>query len=433
MGYNGAKFIMKKHIKSILVLLIIVFMFCGQVCLSQNTTKHVLKTQQEIVLFFEKHEEIYNVYHDFYKNKQFDMAIKTLKELVTFFDTTTFDSQWEDVMAYKDDLAANVYYNLACCYALTTQKKLALETLEKSIRLGYKDYGNMLNDKDFENIRKDKKFKSLLEEIKQYDRLTILQNSSAYIKDDNDSLPQFVYQDSSDYRLVNVRKFFNLDSVAGDGDEISKILNILHFAHNAIRHDGGNFALCEFDAIDLYNYHKSTGEGVNCRHLAIALNEMYLSMGIPSRYVTCMPYDSRDQDCHVINSVWSSQYQKWIWIDPTFEAYVKDENGNFLSIQEVRERLIEGRPLFLNEDANWNYENKQTKEYYLESYMAKNLYWFDCVTNYCFNPESRYRNVENKHVVLTPSTYETPATYEKSSDWAVITHDDNYFWQTPTK
>lgn len=408
-------------------ILFLLISFCGQVCLSQNTTKHVLKTQQEIVLFFEKHEEIYNVYHDFYKNKQFDMAIKTLKELVTFFDTTTFDSQWEDVMAYKDDLTANVYYNLACCYALTTQKKLALETLEKSIRLGYKDYGNMLNDKDFENIRKDKKFKSLLEEIKQYDRLTILQNSSAYIKDDNDSLPQFVYQDSSDYRLVNVRKFFNLDSVAGDGDEISKILNILHFAHNAIRHDGGNFALCEFDAIDLYNYHKSTGEGVNCRHLAIALNEMYLSMGIPSRYVTCMPYNSRDQDCHVINSVWSSQYQKWIWIDPTFESYVKDENGNYLSIQEVRERLIEGRPVFLNEDANWNNENKQTKEYYLDSYMAKNLYWFDCVTNYCFNPESRYRYVENKHVFLTPSTY------EKSSDWAVITHDDNYFWQTPTK
>ena len=330
-------------------------------------------------------------------------------------------------------MTADVYYNLACCYALTAQKKLALETLEKSIRVGYKDYRNMLNDSDFESIREDKKFKSLLEEIKQYDRLTILQNSSAYIKDDNDSLPQFVYQDSGDYRLLNVRKFFDLDSVAGDGDEISKILNILHFVHKVIRHDGGNFALCEFDAIDIYNYHKSTGKGVNCRHLAIALNEMYLSMGIPSRYVTCMPYDEKDQDCHVINSVWSSQYQKWIWIDPTFEAYVKDENGNFLSIPEVRERLIDGRPLFLNEDANWNYENKQTKEYYLEGYMAKNLYWFDCVTNYCFNPESRYRYVKNKHVVLTPSTYEAPSTYENSCDWAVITHDADYFWQAPTK
>ena len=269
MGYNGAKFIMKKHIKSIIVLLI-VFMFCGQVCMSQNTTKHVLKTQQDIVLFFEKHDEIYNVYHNFYKNKQFDLAIKPLKELVTFFDTTTFDSQWEDVIEYKEELAANIYYNLACCYALTAQKKLALETLEKSILTGFKDYRNMLTDKDFENIREDKKFKSLLEEIKQYDRLTILQKSSAYVKEENDTMPQFVYQDSADYRLINVRKFFNLDSVAGDGDEISKILNILHFVHKAIQHDGGNFALCEFDAIDIYNYHKSTGKGVNCRHLAIA-------------------------------------------------------------------------------------------------------------------------------------------------------------------
>ena len=395
--------------------------------MSQHSDKHILKTQQEIDLFFEKYDEIYDVYHDFYKNKQFDKAIHHLKELVTFFDTTAIDSPWVDAKIYKEEMTADVYYNLACCYALTAQKKLALETLEKSIRVGYKDYRNMLNDKDFESVREDKKFKSLLEEIKQYDRLVILQKSSAYIKEDIDSLPQFVYQDSGDYRLMNVREFFDLDSIAGDGDEISKILNILHFVHKAIRHDGGNYALCEFDAIDIYNYHKSTGKGVNCRHLAIALNEMYLSMGIPSRYVTCMPYDEKDQDCHVINSVWSSQYQKWIWIDPTFEAYVKDENGNFLSIQEVRERLIEGRPVFLNEDANWNNENKQTKEYYLDSYMAKNLYWFDCVTNYCFNPESRYRYVENKHVVLTPSTY------ENSSDWAVIIHDADYFWQPPTK
>ena len=418
-----------KNMKNIrlTIIFLALLLSCGHVCMSQQSDKHILKTQQEIDLFFEKYDEIYDVYHDFYKNKQFDKAIHHLKELVTFFDTTAIDSQWVDAKIYKEEMTADVYYNLACCYALTTQKKLALETLEKSICIGYKDYRNMLNDKDFESIREDKKFKSLLEEIKQYDRLVILQKSSAYIKEDIDSLPQFVYQDSGDYRLMNVREFFDLDSVAGDGDEISKILNILHFVHKAIRHDGGNFALCEFDAIDIYNYHKSTGKGVNCRHLAIALNEMYLSMGIPSRYVTCMPYDERDQDCHVINSVWSSQYQKWIWIDPTFEAYVKDENGNFLSIQEVRERLIEGRPVFLNEDANWNNENKQTKEYYLDSYMAKNLYWFDCVTNYCFNPESRYRYVKNKHVLLTPSTY------ENSIDWAVITHDADYFWQPPTK
>ena len=63
----------------------------------------------------------------------------------------------------------------------------------------------------------------------------------------------------------------------------------------------------------------------------------------------------------LINSVYSQQLQKWIWIDPTNNAYVKDENGNLLSIAEVRDRLIHNKPLVLNEDANWNNQKKQTK------------------------------------------------------------------------
>ena len=78
-----------------------------------------------------------------------------------------------------------------------------------------------------------------------------------------------------------------LDSVAGQGDELSKIINLLHFVHDEMPHNGNHRAFAEMDAIDLYNYVKTTGEGVNCRQLAISLCEVYLSMGIPARYVTC--------------------------------------------------------------------------------------------------------------------------------------------------
>ena len=33
-----------------------------------------------------------------------------------------------------------------------------------------------------------------------------------------------------------------------------------------------------------------------------------------------------------------------------------------LSVQEVRERLRDGRPVILNEEANWNNQQKITKE-----------------------------------------------------------------------
>lgn len=256
--------------------------------------------------------------------------------------------------------------------------------------------------------------------------LDVLKKAGNYQVEKTDNLPKFSYLNMDDNNLKNVRETFKLDSIAGNGNEISKILNLLHWVHNSIRHDGNNYANCELDAIDLFNYYKATGKGVNCRHLAMVLNECYLSMGIKSRFITCLPKDSTDTDCHVINSVYSETLKKWIWIDPTFNAYVKDENGNFLGIEEVRDRLIDGRPLVLNEDANWNNEKKQTKENYLYNYMAKNLYWLNCSANSKFNTESRYRYSGETYVSLVPSDFK-PFEYISG----VVTTDTSYFWQTP--
>ena len=258
-------------------------------------------------------------------------------------------------------------------------------------------------------------------------KLEILKQAGGYVKADTAGLPHFYYETPKNARLRDVKTYFKLDSIAGNGNEISKILNIMYWIHNNVAHDGSNYALAEFDAIDLYHYHKATNKGLNCRHLAISLNEMYLSMGFKSRYVTCLPKDENDQDCHVICSVWVDSLQKWIWIDPTFAAYIKDENGSFLGIEEVRERLIDGRPLMLNEDANWNNKNKQTKEGYLMNYMAKNLYWLQVPVNSQFNPESRYRNNVNKYVSLLPIGY----AHSNMKDIGTVTYDPGYFWQKP--
>lgn len=387
---------------------------------------------QSLDHYYKKISEFDAQYRTYYDSGQYGLAIQPLTDLIHYLDSITafkgpeYDESREKIEQSLAYFKANTYYNLACSYSLSHQKKAALVALENAIDLGYKDYANMKNDSDFDFIRNEKRFKALLKQIEQYDNLSVLKSAAPYSHEYTDSLPRFSYQSAEDMRLKNVKEFFSLDEVAGDGDEISKILNLLRFVHDSIRHDGGNYALCEFDAIDIYNYHKSTGKGVNCRHLAIALNEMYLSMGIPSRYVTCMPKDPNDQDCHVINVVWSSQLKKWIWVDPTFYAYVTDENGTLLGIAEVRERLIDGRTLVLNEDANWNHESQQTKEHYLENYMAKNLYYIECVTENRFNPESRYRDTGSSYVKLVPSDEK-----EESSERMVFTHDADYFWQAP--
>lgn len=383
--------------------------------------------------FISNINKVESKYKEYYNKKEYKQTEIFLQEMLGLVENLKLTS--DETAKFQlpiQRIKAGTYYNLACTYSLSNQKKQAIEAFEKAIELGYSEYRHAKTDSDLDNIRNEKKFIALLDRIKQFDKLVILRNAKGYQKEKTDSLPQFSYQSPEDYNLKEVKNFFKLDSVAGNGDELSKIINILNFVHNAIKHNGNNFALCEFDAIDIYNYNKSTNEGVNCRHLAIALNEMYLSMGIPSRYVTCLPKDENDQDCHVINSVYSTQLQKWVWIDPTFNAYVKDENGNLLSIAEVRERLISGRPLVLNDDANWNNQTKQKKEYYLETYMAKNLYWFECVEYSRFNPESRYRKVNNQYIALKPIGFGDNLTGKTQSS-AITTHDPEYFWQVPRK
>jgi len=79
--------------------------------------------------------------------------------------------------------------------------------------------------------------------------------------------------------------------------------------------------------------------------------------------VTCKPKPLEFNDCHVINSVFSHQLNKWIWVDPEFDAYVMNEKGELLGLQEVRDRLINDKPLILNPEANWNRRTSQNIDY----------------------------------------------------------------------
>jgi hypothetical protein len=258
--------------------------------------------------------------------------------------------------------------------------------------------------------------------------LPLLQEARGYNDELNIAAPPFTYQPANDSNLIRVRTYFNLDSVAGNGNELSQIKNLMYYMHDLVRHDGNNpLKGVSRNSISLIDYCKKENAGMNCRMMAISLNEFYLAMGFPSRFVTCLPQDSTDTDCHVINLVYSKDLNKWIWIDPTFAAYVADEKNQLLNIEEVRYRLINNLPLLLNEDANWNHESKQTVEYYLKTYMAKNLYWVECLINSRYAAEDA--NWEDRQYVrLCPEEY-----YGFHSNKNYITNNPHYFWQIPDR
>ena len=270
-------------------------------------------------------------------------------------------------------------------------------------------------------------------------RLDILKGAGKYNLSDNRFIPKFTYQSADNEDLKRIRKDLKLDSIAGKGNELSKIFNLLHWVHNLVKHDGNSNNPTLKNAIDLIKVCKAENRGVNCRMLATILNECYLSLGIKSRYITCMPKETEFDDCHVINMVFSKDLNKWIWIDPTFDAYVMDEKGNLLGIQEVRERLVKGLPLVLNADANWNREVLQTKENYLDNYMAKNLYRLETPVVSEYNTETWKKGKEVSYVELLPldGIEQSPQMKTKIGEETGVkytnykTNNPNLFWTKP--
>ena len=203
------------------------------------------------------------------------------------------------------------YYDIACYQSLQKKTEDALKHFDLAFQNGYINYTHIQKDTDLDNIRNEKKFQETLAKIREEgDYLYILQKAAEYTS----TPPHFTYMEPSDSNLIGVKEYFKLDSVAGTGDELSKIKNILTFIHNKIKHDGQHNNPEHLNSIALAEACKDGSRGLNCRGLATVLNECYLAMGFKSRFITCMP-KKYISDCHVINAVYSKTLDKWVWVN----------------------------------------------------------------------------------------------------------------------
>ena len=251
--------------------------------------------------------------------------------------------------------------------------------------------------------------------------LEILRKAAKYNYADDRRILKITYPSTDLPVLKAIRQKFNLDSVAGTGNEISKLLNLLYWVHNTFPHDGGKDVPDYKTKLDLMTNTISKHLTLECGTLSTVLSDCYLAMGFKAHRIICLPKDSTDFDCHSIVTVYSNTLNKWLWMDPTHDAYVMNEQGVLLGIAEVRERLISGKPLILNPDANWNHKISDTREDYLFSYMAKNLYALQCVGE---------QEGESRSNVLLPLDYKgviprTASTHPK------CTNNPTLFWAKP--
>ncbi len=376
--------------------------------------------------------------HNAYVARDFEKNRKLLDELVDRYNKLSKT----DRANYRGYIT-NAYYNQSCIYSILNNKPMALAYLDSSVKKGYYDYSHIKEDSDMDNIRNEVRFKQLTETMRSVgDYHYILVRGEKYNFNDRRAIPAFVYESSKDSCLVSLRKTFKLDSVAGAGNDISQVLSILHWVHNTVAHDGQHESgIDHINALNIINTATAKNIGVSCGELATVLNDCYLAMGYKAKKIYCFPKDSlkMDYDSHVINVVYVPSLKKWIWTDPTNNAYVMDQNGTLLSIEEVRERIINNEPLIVNPDANWNHKAAVTKDYYLGYYMAKNLYKL-CTPLYSqYNYQTTGCNNTIAYIYLLPfdalQGQNKTEFFDKGKNTTFISYNTNnpaVFWKAPS-
>lgn len=230
-------------------------------------------------------------------------------------------------------------------------------------------------------------------------------------------------QDTARRRLT--REYFRLDTIDNPAaDTWDRALALARFVARNIPHANQSVQPERRNAIDLWEYTRNVEPAFNCRLHSIMLHELLLACDITNRYVTCLPADSLDQDCHVVNIVWLPEHKKWAMADSDMRAYVTDSDGTPLSLSQMRERYINGAAMeihpLLNEGQPFDYT-------YYRTYWSKNLYWFECAEQTSYDIETAPWDKRGRVVVLRPEGF-TPFDTPPHS---VHTQDAERFWAAP--
>ena len=233
------------------------------------------------------------------------------------------------------------------------------------------------------------------------ERLELLRTSGEYAADTN-VFEMKIAQDEA--RAKEIREYFQLDTLYPENATTwEKAVAIGKFVSSNIPHANQRKWPKDVNAIGLCEYIKDVEPAFNCRLHSIFAFELFLSADIKARYITCMPQDKEDPDCHVVDEVWLPELNKWAMVDTDMGGhYVTDRNGTPLSLKEMRENYISGEKMLMHPAFG---KAQKDNDYY--AYMAKNTYWFSCWGTLSYYQEDR--NVEDvdrsSYVNLIPSGF----------------------------
>ena len=211
-----------------------------------------------------------------------------------------------------------------------------------------------------------------------------------------------------------------IDGLDNTKDEI--VFKLLDFVCDHFGHNGSGGLGSGTRITDLIRFCETNDNKSNCRGLAILLASLIRLNGIKAQHVTCMPYEDPFEDCHVVVDCLLPSGKR-IMLDPTWRLYLKDKDGDYVSLPRLRELLLADEPIFENAAAGYNGGGFDMK--YYREYMSKNTLRLSRCT---LNKDGVDGKMETSgYITLVPQGYPDENFPEEVK--ADLVYNDVEFWQ----
>lgn len=211
-----------------------------------------------------------------------------------------------------------------------------------------------------------------------------------------------------------------IDGLDNTNDEI--VFRLLDFVCDHFGHSGSGGLGSGRKITDLIAFCEKNENKSNCRGLAILLASLLRLNGIKAQHITCLPYEDPFEDCHVVVDCLLPSGKR-VMLDPTWRLYLRDKNGEYVSLLHLRELLLADEPIFENPTAEYN-GSGFAKEYY-RNYMIKNTFRFARCTLNMDGVDGRTEN--SRYIELIPVDYPIENFSEKKK--ADFVYNDIEFWK----
>ncbi|MDD5264637.1 MAG: transglutaminase-like domain-containing protein [Candidatus Bipolaricaulis sp.] len=254
-------------------------------------------------------------------------------------------------------------------------------------------------------------------------------------------IPVFSYASPDDPHLRELREKYSLEQVAGSGTDTERAIALMRWVHGLGKHASRPPCPERLDALYLIPLCREEKRRLNCWLFAAILNDVYLALGYPSRMVHLKPFREPPRESHFVTSIYLRDIQRWAWMDPDGRGFMVDEQGLPLGVQEVRQRLTDGRPLCINDDvdpahAEWlpSWLPRRLLKYLYRWYLSKNCFRYRCSTR--SEPDFESKASGRTYVEVVPDGYHpewlAKAEVTPRGNTIAYTTNPRSFWAPPS-